>query len=292
MILYFQKAIRDLRANLILNTVTVITIALSVLIFSAFMLFFVNADEFLRHWIADMRIMAYLKPGIDADAVQKIKPRIALLPGVREATFISKNRAMERFREQLRRQSSLLDGLKENPLPEAFEIRMDITAESWRKIEPVAREIEEMAGVEEVEYGQQWLGRFIHVLNLIRVAGYSLGGLFFGAAVFFVANTVRLVLYSRRDEVEIMRLVGASEGFVKDPFYIQNLVLGTLGGALGIAILYFFYRFIAANVPAEFSTVSFQLRFLPFRFAVGILLGSMFVGWLGCFISLRRFLRT
>lgn len=292
MILYFQKAVRDLRANLFLNTVTVITIALSVLIFSAFMLFFVNADGFLRHWIADMRIMAYLKPGVPPEAVDRMKSRIQSLPGVREAEFISKSRAMDRFRDQLKRQSSLLDGLGENPLPESFEVRMDITARGWRNIEPVAREIEALTGVEEVEYGQQWVGRFIHVLNLIRVAGYALGGLFFGAAVFFVANTVRLVLYSRRDEVEIMRLVGASEGFVKDPFYIQNLIMGTLGGLLGIAILYFLYRFIAANVAAEFSTVSFQLIFLPFRISMAILLGSMFVGWLGCFISLRQFLRT
>lgn len=292
MILYFQKALRDLRANLFLNTVTVITIALSVLIFSAFLLFFVNADGLLRHWIADMRIMVYLKPDVNPETVRSMKPRIESLPGVREVDFISKSMAMERFRGQLKRQSSLLDGLTENPLPESFEVRLDITSRGWRNIEPVARDIEVMDGVEEVEYGQQWVGRFLHVLGLIRMAGYALGGLFFVAAVFFVANTVRLVLYARRDEVEIMRLVGASESFVKEPFYIQNLLMGTLGGVVGIAVLFILYRFIVANVPGEISPASYQPRFLPLRLSLGILLGSMFVGWLGCFISLRQFLKS
>jgi cell division transport system permease protein len=292
MILYFQKAVRDLRANLFLNTVTVITIALSVLIFSAFMLFFINADGLLRHWISDMRIMVYLKPEISPESVNKMRAKIESLPGVREVDFISRAMAMERFRGQLKRQSSLLDGLNENPLPESFEVRLDPASHNWRNIEPIAGEIESMNGVAEVEYGQQWVGKFVYILNLMRVAGYSLGGLFFVATVFFVANTVRLVLYSRRDEVEIMRLVGASESFVKDPFYIQTLLMGTLGGIIGIGILYSAYRFIAANVAGEFAQTVFPLRFLPLRISAGILLGSMFAGWSGCFISLRQFLRS
>jgi len=158
--------------------------------------------------------------------------------------------------------------------------------------------------VEEVEYGQQWMGRFMNLLNLFRLTGYALACLFFMAAVFFVANTIRLVLYSRREEVEIMRLVGASEGFIKDPFYIQSMIQGALGGVIGLGTLFVMFRFVVGDWTLEigdwkletasdfqFLISDFQIQFLSPEIFIGILLGSMFVGWLGCYISLRQFLK-
>ncbi|MDM8548745.1 FtsX-like permease family protein, partial [Desulfobacterales bacterium HSG2] len=155
---------------------------------------------------------------------------------------------------------------------------------------------------EEVEYGQKWLGRFIHIFSLFRLTGYALGCLFFMATVFFVANTIRLVLYSRQEEIEIMRLVGASESFVKDPFYIQSLIQGALGGFIGLGVLFVTFNFIIGNWEIgswklgsvsnfQFPISDFNPRFLPPDISVGIFLGSMFVGWLGCYLSLKQFLK-
>ena len=289
MILNYKRAIQDIRDNFFLNAVTIITIALSILIVSAFALFFVNANEIVSSWKQGLRIMVYLKPDVPEKAIPEINSKIKGMYGIQRVNFISKKEAMSMLKEKMKRQSSLLSNLKQNPLPDAFEVRMVPSSQNREEIETLATRIESLPQVDEVEYGQSWLGRFTNIFNLFRLTGYALGGLFFMASVFIVANTTRLVLYSRREEVEIMRLVGAEDKFIKAPFYIQGLIQGILGGAIGLAALYITFLFVSSNVEQDFSYGLFHIRFFsPFVFLI-ILLCSMFVGWLGAYISLKQF---
>ncbi len=235
--------------------------------------------------------MAYLKPGVPEIEIPAIKLNIKGMYGVQDLRFISKNEALKRLKVQLKRQSSLLENLKENPLPDAFEIRMMASSQGQDKVEELAARIESLTQVEEVEYGQKWLGRFTNIFNLFKLAGYAMGGLFFIAAVFIVANTIRLVLYSRREEVEIMRLVGATNGFIKAPFYIEGLIQGLLGGVIGVATLFVTFMFVSSNIEQGFSSGSFTIRFLSPVILCGTIFCSMLVGWLGCYLSLRQFLK-
>lgn len=293
MLLFVRKALRDLRGNLFLNTVTIVAIALAVLIFSAFSLFFQNAENVLTGWIRELRLMVYLTPDLSQPQWEDIGRKIETVPNVGEAVFVSKETALERFRKQLARQASLLDGLTENPLPDAFEVELTVSLETWEKVADIAEAIKKITGVASVEYGQEWLGRFVHILNLFRLTGFGMGALFFMASVFFVANTTRLALYSRRDEIEILRLVGASESYVREPFYIQSILLGCLGGGIGLLILFLLYRILIANAAAMGTTgFILPIRFLSARYCLSIFFGSVFVGWLGCFISLKQFLRS
>ena len=111
------------------------------------------------------------------------------------------------------------------------------------------------------------------------------------AAILIVANTSRLVLYSRREEVEIMRLVGATDRFIKTPFYIEGLLQGAAGGILGLATLFITYVIISTNMDQSLTPGFFTIRFLSAWTFFGIILCSMFVGWLGCYISLKQFLK-
>ena len=268
------------------------TISLSILITSAFILFFVNTNEMINSWKMGLRIMAYLKPGIDTTGLAHLKRTIRSLDGVQTLTYISKEEALRRLKTKLKHQSSLLENLSENPLPDSFEIRMTASTASWQKIDSLAAQIEILAHVQEVEYGQRWVGRFIHMITLFRLAGYAMGGLFFMAAIFIVANTIRLVIYSRHAEVEIMRLVGATDNFIKIPFYIVGLIQGALGAVIGLGMLYFIFYLIFIKVKQDFMPVLINLKFLPPAMLGGILMGSMLVGCLGCYISLKQFLKT
>lgn len=289
--LYLKRAINDIRKNRFLNAVTIITIALSILIASAFTLFFINTSDIINHWKKGIRIMIYLKQNTSVVKIPDIKKELQGMYGVQEAVFISKEKALDQMKAQMKRQVSLLENLRENPLPDAFEVRMIPSSQSWEKVEALSAKIESLPYVDEVEYGQKWLGRFSSIVNLFRLTGYALGGLFFIAAVFIVANTIRLVLYSRREEVEIMRLVGASDSFIKIPFYIEGLIQGTLGGIIGLAALFVTFIIISSNVGQGFFPGSFNIRFLPLSLFFLIILGSMFVGWLGCYLSLKQFLK-
>jgi cell division transport system permease protein len=292
MILSCKRAIRDFLTNKFINIVTVITIALSVLIVSAFALFFTNAAALLNSWERGIRVMAYLAPGLPETELQDAGVKIRELEGVREARFISRQEALERLKAQLEGQASLLSDLRENPLPDAYEITLTEAFLRGGQVKRLADRISSLAPVSEVEYGQRWLGRFTNVINLFRLTGYALGGLFFMATVFIVANTIRLVLYSRREEVEIMRLVGAADRFITLPFYIQGLLHGALGGTAGLLGLYAAYLFISAHVEQGFAAGLPAIRFFPLDVLVGVLLGSMLVGCLGCYLSLKQFFKS
>ena len=290
--LSFKRAIDDIFKNRFLNLVTIITIALSILITSAFILFFINTSEIINSWKKGLRIMAYLKPGVSSTDLAYLKQAIKSLNGVQKLRFVPKSEALSQLKTQMHHQASLLENLTENPLPDSIEIRMTATAASWQRIASLAAQVEKLTQIHEVEYGQRWIGRFIHLFNLFRLAGYAMGALFFMAAIFIVANTIRLVIYSRREEVEIMRLVGATDSFIKIPFYFEGLIQGALGAIMGLGILYLSFYFIATNVEQEFLPGIFQLSFIPPAILCEILLGSMLVGWLGCYISLKQFLKS
>ncbi len=290
MIRMIHRAFKDMWANRFLNAITVVTVALSILIVGAFALFFVNASAVLSLWTKEIRIMAYLETDMTPEAVDRLGTEMAGMPGVGEVRFVSKEQAMERLREGMAEGSALLDSLEENPLPDAYEVHMAEAFRNRQRFESLARGIAGMAGVSEVEYGREWLNRFVRIVDLFRLAGLAMGGLFFLAAAFIVANTVRLVLYSRRDEIDILRLMGGSEGFIRGPFYMQGLLQGALGGAAGMGMLFGGFRFVADKVAEGGGFLPVQ--FLPDEMILGILLGSMGVGWIGSYISLRQVLRA
>ena len=291
MIIYFKRAIKDILDHRFLSTVTIATIAIAILIASAFALFFVNANTIVNSWKKGIRIMVYLKPNSSEKKVADIKSKIEGMNGVKNVRFISNKEALEQLKNQMKRQSSLLDDLQENPLPDAFEVRLTDDFQNQDKVETLAARLESLSQVDEVEYGQVWLGRFTNILNLFRLTGYAMGALFFAATVLIVANTIRLVFYSRREEVEIMRLVGATDGFIRAPFYIEGLIQGALGGIIGLAALFVLFVFISSNVDKDLTSSLFAIRFLSWEAFLGILICSMFVGWMGCFLSLKQFLK-
>ncbi len=289
---YLKQAIQDIIDNRFLSVVAIITIALSIFIVSAFGLFFLNAGDMMSAWERGIRVMVYLSPDITETERTDLQQRIHSMYGVADVRFISKDEGLELLKQQMQQQSSLLENLPENPLPDAFEIRMTGGAENSETIEVLSRQIEALPKVDDLEYGQQWIGRFVHVFSLLRLAGYAISCLFFMATAFIVANTIRLVLYSRREEVEIMRLVGATDTFIKLPFYFQGLLQGAIGGVIGIVALFVTYMLISSNISGGLASVLFQIRFFPFGICLLFVLSSMIIGWIGCFLSLRQFLKA
>ena len=288
MIIFFKRAVQDILRNKILNIITVITISLSIIIVGAFALFIINANHIMDSWKRCSRIMVYLSPDVSEIDIPAIKHKITEIYGVDSARFISKDEALSMLRKKMKQQASLLDNLRENPLPDAFEIKMTASYAEQKEIKSIVARIKSFPFVEELEYGQRWLGQFSDILHLFRLAGFAVGGLFLMAAIFIVANTIRLVLYSRNEEIEIMRLVGATENFIKIPFYVEGLMQGLLGGIAGLALLYISFMLISSNLSQYVLTGFVNLRFFSFGTSCLMILGSMFIGWIGCFLSFTQ----
>ncbi len=290
--IYIKRSIEDIRNNPLITLVTLVTIALSVLIISAFALFYANVGKMLSTWQEGIRIIAYLKADTTQAQIVEFQKLLSQIPELDRIQFIPKDQALEQLREQLKHQESLLAHLRGNPLPDSFEISAHSEDGNWDKIEAIASRIKSFDLVEDVEYGQKWLQRIIQTIELFRLAGYGLGAVFLFAGVFIVANTIRLVLYSRKEEIEIMQLVGAANNFIRAPFYLQGLILGGLGGIGGLVLLMAAYLTIKAKLQQTMIFEFIHLSFLSPPVCMSIVLVSMLVGWFGCFLSLRQFLKN
>ncbi len=288
---YWQRALRDIAANKFLNTVTVVTISLSVLIVSAFGLLAVNFGDLIEKWRHGVRILVYLKAETSVENRRLLESRIRRLEGVSGIEFVSKEEGLSRMKARVRSLEAVLADLENNPLPDAFEINPEASALDPGRIEEIVKAIEKMESVEEVSYGRVWLNRISGLMNLFRLAGVAVGALFVVAAVFIVANTIRLVLYSRQQEIEIMRLIGATDRFIKMPFYFQGMIQGLFGGVLGLGVLYGLFRVASASVGEYLPIGVGGGRYFSFLMVSSIAGGAMLAGWIGCYLSLKGFLR-
>lgn len=289
MTFFIRRAVKDILENRFLNAVTIITIALSVLIVSAFGLFFLNAQDMFNAWKKGVRIMVYLESGTSEAQQLDTRYRLQTIAGIQSVRYISKDDALNLMKTRMHRQRSLLEGLRENPLPDAFEVTLITESNSPEKIEFLAQRIEGLPSVSDVEYGQQWIERFTNFFNLFKLVGYGMGGLFFMATVFIAANTIRLVLYSRREEIQIMRLVGATDGFIKIPFYLEGLMQGFFGAAIGLGILYAAFSAIGSQFEQTLSAEMVAIRFFSIGICAAIIGCGMLTGVLGSFFSLKQF---
>jgi cell division transport system permease protein len=289
MIRHVRRALADIHANRFVNAVTVITVSLAVVIVGAALLLYLNTRTVLDRWQQETRLMVYLKPGA-AVAVERLQKTIAAVDGVRTFRFVPKEEALQELRRQLPTPSSLLENLEENPLPDAFEIGLETSPEGWVRIDAIAARIGAIAEVETVEYGRKWVDLLQSVLQVVQAAGAAVTGLFALAAVAIVGGTTRLVIYSRREEVEVLRLIGAAEGFIKAPFYIGGVLQGLAGAAVGLAVLQLGFDALTEHLGADALGV-LPIRFLDWNEMGAVVAGSALIGWLGAWASLQRPLR-
>jgi cell division transport system permease protein len=290
--LFFKKALQDILSNRFLNSVTIVTIGLSILIVSSFALFFINTNALLDFWRKGIRVLVYLEPQATEANRLDLRYQIQQMENVQEIHFISKETALKRLKDQMRNHASLLENLKENPLPDSFEISIIDASRDLKKVAALAEKIKSLSQVEDVEYGQHWVAKFSHIINIFRFIGYAMGGLFLFATLFIIANTIRLVLYSRKEEIEIMRLVGSNDRFIKAPFYIEGLILSALGGVVGLAALFAAYQFVLSKFHSSLSLGLLEIKFLSIEQFFLFVGGSMLVGWVGCYLSLKQFLKN
>ena len=291
-----RRGLEDFFNYRYLHAICVMTIALSVFVISAFGLFLVNAGELMASWKEGIRIIAYLQPDTQEAERAAVIDEIREYPGVAKVEYVSSQQAFEWLKEEIGRQSGLLEGVRGNPLPDAVEVFLSGQTGSGQTggvsdVSDLAGKIKALSPVEDVEYARQWLERFGGVYNLFRLTSMILIGLIFAAIMMIVANTIRLILYSRFEEIKITRIIGADESFIKYPLYLEGIMLGFAGGVIGLALLYAAFWITVPQLSSAGLLVYFQVRFLPWTMAGIILLSSMIVGWTGCYFSIRRLLK-
>lgn len=289
---YFSaRAIANIRQNIFVSIVTIGTITLALLIISFFLLVFVNLEGLADNWSKRVQVTAYFEEELPPQELAVLKTSIQSIPGTAQVTYVTKDEAVKRFRARLKGQESLLDGVSADVLPASFEITLKRGSRDSEAVEAYVARLKKIAGVGEVQYGEEWVRRFNTFMNFMRLVGALLGGFLLLAVVFIVSNTIKLTIYSRKEELELLGLVGATRMFIKAPFLIEGVIQGAAGAILALIILtacYFGFLHNAGNF-LSFNPSDAGLSFLSADYLAGIFAGGVFLGFLGSITSLKRF---
>jgi cell division transport system permease protein len=268
----------------------VVAIALAMLVLGALLLVTWNIEQQLARWTSSAEFSVYLADDATSEQRGALEAMIDG-SGVADAReYVSKADAMTRFRTEFTELASLTEGFDDNPFPASVEVRVNPAAEADGRAERFIQEIAGLPGVADVRYDKEWLARVTSGLEAVRGAGFVLAMLMALAAGLTVATVVRLGLHARRDELEIMELVGSPVAFIRGPFVAEGLMQGGLGALMALAVLWAAFGAVSAWWGAELAALldGGAMQFLPARFALYLAAGGMLVGAAGGFVASRH----
>lgn len=291
---FLSRAITNIRQNVFVNVVTIGTITLALLIVSLFLLIFVNLENATDSLSERVQVTVYFDNELTNQDQAMYREKIMVLPGVSRVSYVTRDEALKRFRSRLRGQETLLEGVGAEVLPTSFEIALKRSHRETASVENFVSALKRIPGITEVQYGEEWVRRFNSFLNFLRLLGALLGGFLVIAATFIVSNTIKLTIYSRRDELDIMSLVGATRFFIKAPFLLEGLIQGIVGSTLSVLLLFGLYEGFLHNAGSflTFNPASSGLSFLSLEYIAGLLLAGAVLGFVGSLTSLKRFVNV
>ncbi|MSN26276.1 MAG: FtsX-like permease family protein [Geobacter sp.] len=291
---FVARAITNIRQNIFVNVVTVGTITIALLIVSLFLLVFINLEGAVENWSERVQVTVYFDKELTTSEQSVFRDKILALPGALRVGYVSRDEALKRFKNRLRGQETLLEGVRSDVLPSSFEIALKRASRETESVETFVSALKRIPGITEVQYGEEWVRRFNSFLSFVRLMGVLVGGFLVIAVLFIVSNTIKLTIYARRDELEVMALVGATRFFIKAPFLLEGLLQGLAGSTISIALLFGLYEGFLHNADSflTFNPVTSGLGFLPLEYIVGIFVSGAVLGFVGSFTSLRRFINV
>jgi cell division transport system permease protein len=285
---FFEEALQSLWRSRLLNALSVITIAVSLFVLGAFLAVAGNLSEVVTRWTRKVQVTFYLEDGLAPQIRESLVNQLKEDPAVAEVTVVSREEALARFKALFKDLASLPDELGENPFPASVEATLRLDHQAADEVLRLVHSFEKAPGVEEAQYDLLWIQRLGTAVGLVRGIGAFLSGILILAGVFTISNVIRLTLYARQDELDIMRLVGATQAYVKGPFVAEGMALGGLGGLLAVGLLWAATRFVAQGLLAASDLLGRPVVPLPATLGVAIVLGGMAVGVLGSLVSLGR----
>jgi len=289
-----EDALGSLRRSRWSALASIGTIAVSFVIVGIFLIITGNLGALVAEWKEQFQITVFLEDGITAEQLALVRKRIQSELAVKAAAYTSKEEALAAFKRELQGRESLLEGLGENPIPASLQLRLHPAYQTPEGLRQLSASLGRLEGVEDVLYGQEWVDRVARLVQLLRLLGLSVGLALTLASLLIVSNTIRLAVYARAEEIEVMRLVGATHLHIRVPFVLDGMLQGTVGALLALGILFAAYRATLWQLqltPGQVFGIGVG-SFLDPRWAVAMVLAGAGVGAFGSLISVGRFLRT
>jgi cell division transport system permease protein len=290
---FLSEALTNLWTNRLNNLFSLAIIIFSLFTFGLFVLTAENLTGMISRWTDNVRINVFLTKGTSRTAASPLETSIKNSAVIGGYQFITEEQALRRFQSYYPSMKQLTTELDSNPFPASFEITIRKEFQNQSSVAEFVKMLRSQKLVEDVEYDQEWIDRIQFIIRFVRIVGLVFGGILMFTATFTIGNVIKLMVLSRRDEIEIMKLVGATNGFIKGPFLTEGIVQGLIGGAAAVGALYLMYFGILAKVTsinAPFFSPDL-LHFLSTDMIVAVISGGMVVGFFGSFFSLTRLMK-
>jgi len=287
---YIREVFISLRRNNWMSVASIGTVAVSLFIFGMFLMMVMNMNKLAENMESQVQINVYLLDKVDREQARDIEKDLREIEGVETVGFVTKDEAMERFKDRLGDQKTLLDALDEtNPLPDSFEV----TVTNPDLVKTAAEKMEKLDGVECAKYGQDVMEHLFEITRLLRIFGFTLMLVLAFATLFIISNTIRLTVFARRKEIAIMKYVGATDWFIRWPFVMEGMVLGLFGSIIAAMVLRTAYTAMAEKV---YDTLAFfplipEQPFLTY-ITIIVVISGMVVGAIGSAVSIKKFLKV
>lgn len=280
---YWREAISGMQRAKLLSLLSVSSITAALFLLGTFLLVTLNFMGAVSSLKGKFQIQAFISDGAEMRSITGTRRAIEGMEGISQVRYISKQEALEEFRQEMGAASDFLEVLENNPLPRSLKVSLNPDRQNPQAIARISDEIAKLPGVEDVEYGKTWLVKLYRIGSLLVAIDLSLLIIVSAAVLIVVFNTIRLTLYARRPAIEIMRLVGATDGFIRRPFLLEGFLQGALGSLIGLIMLYAGWKLVSSQFG--------MLRFFTPREA-GLLFGfGLVLGAMGSWGAVRIFLK-
>ena len=274
---------------------TLLVLVASFSIVSFVLIFMINIDSIIANWGDSIRVTAYMKDELTPVQIETLKQRISNLKDVAQIEFVDKAKAKDQFKLQMATYAPSLanDAEFSNPFPASFIVSLKASTKDQvaiSRIQKTAAEIQQMAGVEDVSYGQNWVKNFSQLADGISKSGWMLILVLLAGSLLIISNSIRVSISTRKDEIEILELVGATSSMIRSPFIFEAAVMGFIAMTIAIVANYGFYLwgsdFIRENV--SFARLSEQIAFMRPLFLVGLFICGPAWGALSAYFTVRK----
>jgi cell division transport system permease protein len=252
-----------------------------------------NLRDRAKELSKNLTVVFYLRPDAAAAEREAVEARVRRSPLIGTVTAVSPDQALNRFRTNFPDLRDILQNLGTNPFPASVEASLKDGGVASEAVLGFIAEVRKSPGVEDVQFSREWADKVRALGRLIEAAGFFLGGILILASFFIISNVIKLNVLARRSEIEILRLVGATNAFIRVPFLIEGVMMGIAGSALSLLIVFALVKsfplYLGGSLGALQELISF--RYLRWTQVLGLLGGGGLVGFLGSLSSIARFLK-
>ncbi|HEX8431722.1 MAG TPA: permease-like cell division protein FtsX [Longimicrobium sp.] len=277
-----REAFAAFRRTPLLAMLSVVAIAFSLFIVGLFGLTAYNISQAVSRVEEKVEVVGYLRDDATPAQLQLAQDEIRRLPEVQELRYVDKTEALATAMAEMDEFRDVFTDLESNPLPASIEVSLRTGQSNPDAVGRVAKRLGAYAFVEEVDYGDGWVEKIYTIRRLFGAAATAIGGAFALVAAIIIATAIRIAVFARREEISIMRLVGATDGFVQLPFVLEGVITGFLGGLAAAGLTYLSFGVL--------NRYLFQLNFLPTEWIVGVVAAGTVFGFLSSMVAVRRHL--